>query len=276
MWPFHCRMVVTVCVDEKHMQCQDCMRFYFSVCVFLWKLKLSGLWSSLSGHLINRLWQWTALIRRDDTCLQINAHWCVCVCVFWMRTCRKQVIWSHMLDCCKGKICCSAGIFWMVTRLVVLLCTALWRVVNLCHLGTIGYTYCSLCMCLWHLEYTISLHEWVTDESFFIEWISVVRCLYPCTSFLHREIFTSVFPHLRSSFTRYTCRPVFPYFALTLCQILPHATRFPTEAGSRRACPVPALVLLWEWLTSPFSQVILWDTSTLSHAMIYHTHQTSN
>ena len=32
----------------------------------------------------------------------------------------------------------------MVTRQAVLLCTALWRVVNLVHLGTIGCTYCSL------------------------------------------------------------------------------------------------------------------------------------
>lgn len=58
---------------------------------------------------------------------------------------------------------------------------------------------------------------------------------------------------------------------LTLCQIL-HTPRFPTEAGSRQACPLPVPVLLWERLTSPlFSQVTLWDASTLPNtSMIFH------
>lgn len=68
----------------------------------------------------------------------------LCVSVFWMSTYKKQVTWSHELDSWEGNICCSVGIFWMVTRQAVLLCTALWKVVNLCHLGTTSCTYCSL------------------------------------------------------------------------------------------------------------------------------------
>lgn len=115
-----------------------------------------------------------------------------------------------------------------------------------------------------------SLHEWVT-EAFFVDWIFVVWCLYPSTSFLCRETFTSVTPHPHISSTFCTCLPDSPYVALTLCQIL-CTPRFPTEPGSRRACPAPSPVLLWEWLTPLlFSQVILGHTSTLLHTnMIHH------
>lgn len=52
----------------------------------------------------------------------------------------------------------------MVTRQTVLLCTALWKVVNLCHWGTIGSTYCSHFMRQWHLEHTVS-HTVSMNES---------------------------------------------------------------------------------------------------------------
>lgn len=101
MWLFHCRMAVTACADENHMQCHDCMWFlslYVPVCVWmvLWKLKLSGLWSKLSGHDNNRLWQGTALIRRDDT---LNAYWyvCMCVCVCFLNEDIQEM--DHMKSC---------------------------------------------------------------------------------------------------------------------------------------------------------------------------------
>lgn len=192
----------------------------------------------------------------------------VSVCVFWMRTCRKRVIWSHILDCCKGKICCSAGIFWMVTRLG---CSTVYSTLESCKSLSFGNHRLFILQPFYvsvasgtHSQ-SHSLHEWLTDESFFVGSISVVQCLYPGASFLRREIFASVISHPHSSFTLYTCLSVTPYLALALCQML-YTPRFPTEAGSRRACPLPAPVLLREWLTSPlFSQVILWDTSTLSH-----------
>lgn len=99
-----CRWWIYMCVDKKHMQGQDFMRIHFYVCVcFSWKLKLSGLLSRLSGHLIKRLWQWIALIQHVDMRLQMNAHWYVFRCVGFLNEYRKQIIWSHMLGCCKGK-----------------------------------------------------------------------------------------------------------------------------------------------------------------------------
>lgn len=95
----------------------------------------------------------------------------------------------------------------MVTRQAGLLCTAAWRVVNLCHLGTIGCIYCSLFMCLWHLEHTVSHTVSMNESQMSVSSFTVVRCLYPGTSFLRRETFTSVIPHPHSSFTLYTCLP---------------------------------------------------------------------
>lgn len=129
----------------------------------------------------------------------------------------------------------------MVTRQAVLLCTALWRVVNLCHLGTIGCTYCSFFMCLWHLEHTVSQTGSMNESRMSLSslpgslWYDVCILAHPFSI----EIFTSVISHPQSSFTLYTCLPVPPYLALTLCQIL-YSPRFPTEASSRQACPVPA------------------------------------
>lgn len=80
----------------------------------------------------------------------------------------------------------------MVTRQALLLCTALWRPVNLCHLGAISCTYCSLfyvSVASGAHSQSLGLHEWVTDESFFVDYISAVWCLYP---FPGGETFISV------------------------------------------------------------------------------------
>lgn len=150
----------------------------------------------------------------------------------------------------------------MATRQAVLLCTALWRAINLCHLGSIGYSYCSFFVHLWHLEHSHShgLHEWVTDETFFVSWISLwydIRILvHPFSIGTNSHLW---FPALHPSFACYTYQPVSLFLAFTLCQIM-CTPRFPTEAGSRRACLLPTSVLLWEWLTSLLlSQVIMWN-----------------
>lgn len=127
---------------------------------FLWKPNLSELWSRLSGHYINRLWQ-NELHQFD-----VLTHVCKLILID-MSVSEHREIRSYKVMCrtvVKEKICCSTGIFGMVTRQAVLLCVALWRVVNLCHLGTIGSTYCSRFMCLWHLEHTAS-HTVSMNES---------------------------------------------------------------------------------------------------------------
>lgn len=58
MWLFHYRIVVTVCVDEKHMYLVQFHCVRLSACVFLWKPKISALWSGFNGHYINRLRQY--------------------------------------------------------------------------------------------------------------------------------------------------------------------------------------------------------------------------
>lgn len=169
--------------------------------------------------------------------------------------------------------------YWMVTRQAVLLCIALWRVVNLCHLGSIGSTYCSLFMRLWHLEHTHinTLSRWMSHTWVLLRWPDLCGTMFASLAHLF-----SIGKHLHLWFTTYMlhslCIPAYlsvRYLALTLCQMC-YTPRFPTEAGSRRACPLPAPALLWEWLTSPlFSQVIPWDASTVSHACFF-LHQTRN
>lgn len=143
-----------------------------------------------------------------------------------------------------------------------------WSVINHSHV-------LYLFMWLWHLEH--SLHEWVTEASSF-DWISVVCCLYPSISFSRgRPSHLWLTPPTHFIHYPHPSLSDSPYLALTLCQIQ-CSPRFPTEAGSRRACPAAAPVLPWDWLTPLLSsQVIQRHTSTHSHAsMIYHIKQGLN
>lgn len=133
----------------------------------------------------------------------------LCVSVFWMSTYKKQVTWSHELDSWKGNICCSVGIFWMVTRQAVLLCTALWKVVNLCHLGTTSCTYCSLLyVCgIWNSQ-SVTHTPWMIYWWVFFYWFNLSGTLF----ISHHILFPlggiclySIVPSLHSSFT---CFPI--------------------------------------------------------------------
>lgn len=106
-----------------------------------------------------------------------------------------------------------------------LLCTALWKVVNLCHLGAIGCAYCCLlCVCgIWNTQSVTQppwmIHGWVFLSSF-VGRISAVRCLYPSTSFLLWETFASMVPHLHYSFTAVKLPTCLSLSCSYSCQIL--------------------------------------------------------
>lgn len=143
--------------------------------------------------------------------------------------------------------------------------TALLRVVNLCHLGTTASTYRRLLMCLWHLEHTFRHTVSMNESQISLSSLAPMCCI-PEHNFpigRHSHLW---FP----TYTLYSicipaCLPV--CLPPTWCQ--KHCTStFPKEAGSKRACLVPAL-FSWEQLTSLLiSQVILGDTSTPAHSSV--------
>lgn len=109
LWPAF-NLLGASCVDET-----KCLFFCFNLDVCL--LIRDALWR-VSG--INLL-------------PQIQAHWYVFwgVCLLW--TSQGNGWMRSHVGLLQRKICCLAGILWMVTRLPVLPCTALWRAVNLWH-----------------------------------------------------------------------------------------------------------------------------------------------
>lgn len=158
------------------------------------------------------------------TCLQINTHQlCLNVCVFCERGLTgngsyEVMCWTVEKEIFTGLLEYSE---WLPGRL--LLCAALWKVVNLCHLGTVGCGYhWLLCVC--------GITPWMSHM-----WV------FPCWLNLCGTIFASHLSSLGDICIYKTCvlhlvsTPAYTSFYLTLT--LAKYSRFPTEIGSRRACP---------------------------------------
>lgn len=127
----------------------------------------------------------------------------------------------------------------MVTRQTVLLCTVLWRAINPCHLGIIGCTYCSLFMCLWHLEHTVSHTVSMNESHMSLSSLVGSLCGMMFVSGAHP---LSVGTHSHLRFVTYTLHllaiPTTPSLPVLLSFFAKYCTQVPHRGWQQAGMPI--------------------------------------